>query len=126
MVASSSAVALATLFLASTVSAADQILHKFTYTGPVNSFDPKGCFSDPGPLKFHGSYEYQSSGNCQKVCYGFNYDVMAMTSGNECWCGNLLPPKSLQVDMKECSTTCSGYDLDTCKSSLDVWNTFTG
>ncbi len=43
---------------------------------------------------------------------------MAMTGGNECYCGDLMPPLSTQVDNSKCDTACVGYPSDNCKSSL--------
>lgn len=89
-----------------------------SYTGKMEAPSTIGCFATPTPLVDHGSYTFQSSGNCQKVCYQLQQPVMGLTSGTNCSCGSLLPPKDSQVDDSKCNTKCSGYDLDFCKSQL--------
>lgn len=63
----------------------------------------------------HGPYIYQSSGNCQKICYLLGNNALALGSGTDCWCGDYLPPAAAQVDDSKCSTNCAGYDQEKCK-----------
>lgn len=84
--------------------------------GPVTD---AGCFSGSAGLEDNGTYNYQSKGHCQETCIGVGATVMAMTDGNDCWCGSTLPAKSsLQSDDSKCSTTCVGYPSDMCKLTL--------
>ncbi|KAG9621369.1 hypothetical protein KCU64_g21325, partial [Aureobasidium melanogenum] len=80
--------------------------------GPVTD---AGCFSGSAGLEDNGTYNYQSKGHCQETCIGVGATVMAMTDGNDCWCGSTLPAKSsLQSDDSKCSTSCVGYPDDIC------------
>lgn len=85
--------------------------------GPVTD---AGCFSGSAGLEDNGTFNYQSKGHCQETCIGVGATVMAMTDGNDCWCGSTLPAKSsLQSDDSKCSMTCVGYPDDICKLTLD-------
>ncbi|KAG9728257.1 hypothetical protein KCU84_g23789, partial [Aureobasidium melanogenum] len=78
--------------------------------GPVTD---AGCFSGSAGLEDNGTFNYQSKGHCQETCIGVGATVMAMTDGNDCWCGSTLPAKSsLQSDDSKCSTSCVGYPDD--------------
>ncbi|KAG9561553.1 hypothetical protein KCU97_g17554, partial [Aureobasidium melanogenum] len=80
--------------------------------GPVTD---AGCFSGSAGLEDNGTFNYQSKGHCQETCIGVGATVMAMTDGNDCWCGSTLPAKSsLQSDDSKCSTSCVGYPDDIC------------
>ncbi|KAG9650138.1 hypothetical protein KCU95_g9870, partial [Aureobasidium melanogenum] len=80
--------------------------------GPVTD---AGCFSGSAGLEDNGTFNYQSKGHCQETCIGVGATVMAMTDGNDCWCGSTLPAKSsLQSDDSKCSTSCVGYPDDMC------------
>lgn len=45
---------------------------------------------------------------------------MGLVNGEECWCGDLLPPADSKVGMGECDTDCSGYDTEKCMSSVQL------
>ncbi|KAK8243582.1 hypothetical protein IWZ00DRAFT_178194 [Phyllosticta capitalensis] len=94
-----------------------------TYTGALKSMTSKGCFSSYEPLEDQGYYIYQSQGNCQEVCVGASYEVMAMVNGTNCYCGNKIPAKSSQVDDDKCNTPCSGYDSDNC-GGKNYWQVY--
>ncbi|KAH0401446.1 hypothetical protein KCU89_g4153, partial [Aureobasidium melanogenum] len=80
--------------------------------GPITD---AGCFSGSAGLEDNGTFNYQSKGHCQETCIGVGATVMAMTDGNDCWCGSTLPAKSsLQSDDSKCSTSCVGYPDDMC------------
>lgn len=83
----------------------------------MDALSTVGCFATPTPLVDHGSYIYQSSGNCQKICYQLDMPVMGMTSGTNCSCGELLPPENSKVDDDKCSTGCVGYNKESCTSA---------
>nr|AFJ52146.1 WSC domain protein pullulanase [Aureobasidium pullulans] len=75
---------------------------------------------DHAGLEDNGTFNYQSKGHCQETCIGVGATVMAMTDGNDCWCGSTLPAKSsLQSDDSKCSTSCVGYPDDMCKLRPD-------
>ncbi|KAF2086316.1 hypothetical protein K490DRAFT_21335, partial [Saccharata proteae CBS 121410] len=73
-----------------------------------------GCFSSSEPLEDEGYYTYQTTGNCQPICVGLGFPVMGLVNGSNCYCGDLLPAKSSQVDDDKCDTPCNGYDTQTC------------
>lgn len=99
---------------AQTTTEAVQTIASATYTGPLNSMKTMGCYSSYQPLVDYGSYIYQSTGNCQRVCVGLKKQVMALVNGESCYCGDLLPAKDTKVDDTECNTPCNGYNLATC------------
>lgn len=86
-----------------------------TYHGPMNSITEEGCFSDDTPLQDMGPWTFQSSGNCQGICYGMGKPVMALANGSNCYCGDLLPASSAKTDDSNCNTPCQGYDKEMCK-----------
>jgi cell wall integrity and stress response component len=54
-------------------------------------------------------------GNCQLVCLELGKDVMGLSDGENCWCGDLIPPKDSKVNNSTCGTTCRGDDTSLCK-----------
>jgi cell wall integrity and stress response component len=85
-----------------------------TVTKPANAMVSVGCFATPTPLESHGRYEFQSPGNCQLVCLQENKNVMGLSDGENCWCGDKLPAKSWQVPNSTCDTTCNGDKTTLC------------
>lgn len=73
----------------------------------------EGCYTDDGSLTSFGTNIYQSEGTCQTQCANGGYAVFAMSDGNQCSCGNSLPPSSVASSF--CSTPCVGYPDDICK-----------
>lgn len=72
------------------------------------------CYSSlPSNFIDNGTWTYQSSGYCQEQCVPLGYSVMAMTNGNDCWCGNELPANSTKTDT--CTKSCDGWQADACK-----------
>jgi len=63
----------------------------------------------------HGPYKFQTSGNCQPICYDLQMPVMGLVNGSNCWCGALLPPKDTEVSNSSCNTPCNGYGTEFCK-----------
>jgi len=74
-----------------------------------------GCFATSTPLESHGTYEYQSPGNCQLVCLQEGKNVFAVSDGTTCWCGDLKPPKDSMVANNTCDTNCAGFRDQKCK-----------
>ncbi|UJO16454.1 Cell wall integrity and stress response component 3 [Fulvia fulva] len=72
----------------------------------------QGCYSSTGSLESQGTYIYQSAGYCADQCKASA--AMALTGGDECFCGNELPPASSKVEDSRCDTTCFGYPADIC------------
>lgn len=103
------------------------------YADALTSMTYVGCFSSSQPLSDEGSYTYQTSGYCQPICVGQNQAVLGLTGGSDCWCGDLLPPTSSQVDDSNCNTPCNGYNQEMCtytiiklsSGSSERWNELT-
>jgi len=74
----------------------------------------QGCYKSGEPLEDHGSYVFQSPGNCQPICVLLQKPVMGLVDGSNCWCGDLLPALSDKVDNGNCDTPCNGYDKVNC------------
>jgi hypothetical protein len=56
---------------------------------------------------------YQSDGLCHDFCLpGGN--AFAVVQGHGCFCSNILPDISSQVDVGRCSAPCPGYQTDVC------------
>lgn len=89
----------------------------------------QGCYSSDQGLTYNDTDIYQSRGACQLVCFPLGKAVMAMTGGNECYCGDEMPPLSTKVDDSKCSAPCVGWTPDNCGSPSGstpvyyaVWN----
>ncbi|KAI5289130.1 hypothetical protein KEM54_004344 [Ascosphaera aggregata] len=78
------------------------------------SYKMKGCWKNVSDLTSKGTYKWQSAGNCAQECS--EYAIMAMTSGNECLCTNILPLEKDRTNDDDCSTPCVGYPSDLCGS----------
>lgn len=89
-----------------------------TVTLPASQISEIGCFETGTPLENHGDYLYQSPGNCQLICLEQKKNVMGLSDGENCWCGDLIPAKEWQTDNSTCDTTCSGDKTVRCTSSL--------
>ena len=85
-----------------------------TVTPMMNALTYVGCFSTAAPMVNHGPWRFQSSGNCQPICYELQQPVMGLVNGTDCYCGPLIPPASTQVDNSSCSTPCIGYPKESC------------
>ncbi|KAF2728433.1 hypothetical protein EJ04DRAFT_569514 [Polyplosphaeria fusca] len=85
-----------------------------------------GCFNDSRPLEDHGSWTFQTSGNCQPICVGLGKPVMALVDGSNCWCGDLIPPKAAQVANSSCDTSCNGFPDEKCGGPSMWWVSLTG
>jgi cell wall integrity and stress response component len=97
-----------------------------TVTKPASAMTSIGCFETGLPLENHGPYNFQSPGNCQLVCLQLDKDVMGLSDGENCWCGDEIPAKEWQVKNDTCSTTCSGDDTTGCGGKNLLWVVLTG
>jgi cell wall integrity and stress response component len=86
-----------------------------TVTLPASAMTEIGCFETGTPLENHGHYRFRSPGNCQLVCLELGKDVMALSDGVNCWCGDEIPAKDWETDNSTCKTTCAGDDTSYCK-----------
>lgn len=85
-----------------------------TVTLPAREMTEVGCFATGIPLQNYGPHEFQSTGNCQLICVMLDKPVMALTDGENCWCGDLKPPESAKEDDSQCDTPCIGDDTVLC------------
>lgn len=98
-----------------------------TVTLPASAMTSVGCFATPTPLENHGSYEFQTPGNCQLVCIELKKNVMALSDGENCWCGDEIPAVEWQTDNSTCTTPCRGdKEHSTCGGPGAVWVVLTG
>ncbi|EOA89608.1 uncharacterized protein SETTUDRAFT_159209 [Exserohilum turcica Et28A] len=97
-----------------------------TVTLPASAMTSVGCFATGIPLENHGPYNFQSPGNCQLVCLQLDKNVMGLSDGENCWCGDEIPAKAWQVKNETCSTTCSGDDTTGCGGKDLLWVVLTG
>lgn len=96
----------ALLVVAMSSTAYGDVLSQMTY---------KGCYSSSSGLSKDDEWLYQTSGYCQPKCVNKNDAVLATSNGNECWCGNELPPSASKVDDDKCDVPCTGYGSENCK-----------
>jgi len=99
------------------LSTSAQMIPTATAIVPMNALTYKGCFSTSTPLVDHGPYTFQSSGNCQPICYQLQMPVMGLVNGSNCFCGSLLPPADAKVDDAKCNTPCNGFNKEYCTST---------
>lgn len=97
-----------------------------TVTLPANAMSTIGCFETGTPLQNYGYYNFQSPGNCQFVCLEHQKDVLGLSNGVDCWCGDLIPAKDWQVDNSSCNTGCKGTKDATCGGNNKIWVMLTG
>ena len=80
----------------------------------VQAFDEPanyiGCYGGSITGKT-SSFQWQSSGNCQEACPG--YDYIAIQS-QKCVCLNDLPSNNNKLANDKCTTPCPGYGVTSC------------
>lgn len=75
----------------------------------------QGCYYDIGTMKKIGVLPFNSKSKCaQETCYAQKYPVAATLAGNECFCGDKMPPPAALVDDSHCNIGCTGYDQQAC------------
>jgi cell wall integrity and stress response component len=93
-----------------------------TVTLKANAMVDVGCFETGIPLENHGPYIHQSPGNCQFICIQEKKPVMALTDGENCWCGDYIPPESAKTNNGSCDTECGGTKDYKCTSNYSPIN----
>ena len=86
-----------------------------TVTLPASAMVSLGCYATATPLENHGSYGFQTPGNCQLVCIEQKKNVMGVSDGENCWCGDLIPSDDWLVDNSTCTTPCRGGKNNYCE-----------
>jgi len=74
----------------------------------------EGCYSSSSGLSLNSSYTFNTKGYCQTQCVPIDKAVQATSDGDQCWCGDSLPPSSAKVDDSKCDMTCTGYGPEYC------------
>jgi len=97
-----------------------------TTTLPANAMSTIGCFETGTPLENYGYYNFQSPGNCQFLCIEHNKNVLGLSNGVDCWCGDKIPAKEWQVDNSSCNTQCKGTSDFKCGGNNKIWVILTG
>ncbi|KAL4951722.1 hypothetical protein BDW69DRAFT_186132 [Aspergillus filifer] len=81
------------------------------------------CYSDSGQLEDQGSYQYQSSGYCLNLCYGFGRDYFALSKGDRCYCGDVPPTENDRVAEDKCDRACAGWPMVKCGGD-EAWSLY--
>ncbi|KAE8354267.1 hypothetical protein BDV28DRAFT_89180 [Aspergillus coremiiformis] len=71
------------------------------------------CYNDLGHLAASQSSQYQSVALCEQTCSRDKKLIWA-TQGEQCYCGDELPPAEAQISHRACSTRCPGYPGEYC------------
>jgi cell wall integrity and stress response component len=114
LTAATSLLTMASAATASTASSSVAQIPTPSVTLPANAMTNVGCFATGTPLENHGYYKFQSDGNCQLICIMLKKNVLGLSDGTDCWCGDKIPAKEWQLPDGNCSTTCAGNDKSTC------------
>ncbi|KAF2870940.1 hypothetical protein BDV95DRAFT_607233 [Massariosphaeria phaeospora] len=85
-----------------------------TATVRASALTTVGCFNTGIPLADHGRGDFASDGACQQICLGLDQPVLGLSDGENCWCGELVPPEEAKVPIEECNTSCSGFPEKDC------------
>ncbi|KAF1920660.1 hypothetical protein BDU57DRAFT_21289 [Ampelomyces quisqualis] len=85
-----------------------------------------GCFATATPLENHGEWKFQSPGNCQLICLQEGKNVMAVSDGLNCYCGDKIPAKEWQIGDDQCDTPCAGDKSTKCGGPGHMWVVLTG
>ncbi|GKZ37238.1 hypothetical protein AbraIFM66950_008695 [Aspergillus brasiliensis] len=86
----------------------------------ASAYTTVGCYSSPGQLTSAGTFQFQSEGYCQQICTKQNKAIFALHNGDECYCGDALPPSTAKVSSTQCQTPCSGFPSETC-GGINAW-----
>lgn len=84
----------------------------------------QGCFKSGDGLHKNSTYIYNSKGYCQTQCAPIDFAVQATYNGDECWCGDDLPPADDLVDDSKCNSPCAGIDLEMCGGTKLYWSVY--
>ncbi|QSZ28781.1 hypothetical protein DSL72_003286 [Monilinia vaccinii-corymbosi] len=84
----------------------------------------EGCFSSGDGLAKNSTYIYNSRGYCQTQCAPLDHPVQATYDGDECWCGDYVPPEASLVDDSKCDSPCTGIDTEMCGGAKHYWSVY--
>lgn len=94
------------------------------------TYSPAGCWQEPGDgSRALSSYVYSSLNmnieSCAYLCGMSNYLYSGLQWSVECWCGNSVSSKAVQIADNQCTMTCSGNSSQTCGDS-SIFNLYNG
>ena len=82
----------------------------------IEKLTDQGCFNSSLGLELiDENLEFNSDGNCGRLCSNKDYPVGATSGGQSCWCGHEYPPENSRVDDSECNIGCTGFDKVPCE-----------
>lgn len=84
------------------------------------------CYNHPGKLQRTGDYKFANLNLCEGECRSIGLPIAAAMGGNQCWCGEAMPPEENHVPQKSCDTPCNGWASENCTYTptlLDMWKT---
>lgn len=86
------------------------------YELPDSYKQPTGNWLNPATGKEEpAAYStFMTASRCGGSCAALKKEAIAVSS-SECYCGSLLPKKSMQVDDNKCNKDCQGWDKVKCK-----------
>jgi len=125
-----------TLYILKTLLTPFKILFVLTLMFSLVKADIKyiGCYEDRPQRLLNGlgegdlAYDYPKSyftlpkmtpDVCGNVCASLHFKYSGVEQGNQCFCGNILPPRLLVGTQTACTTACSG---DSKKKCGGVWS----
>lgn len=117
LAAATSLLTMASAATTSSSSSSMDLIPTPTVTLAANAMSDIGCFATGTPLENHGPYKFQSDGNCQLICIMLGKNVLGLSDGTDCWCGDQIPAKEWQLPDGNCSTTCAGDKTHKCMSA---------
>lgn len=84
-----------------------------------------GCYSSKGSLDDGRTIEFNSQGECNKVCRDQLKKAVAATYANTCFCGDEYPNSSSLVAPNKCNEPCPGFGPHACGglNTFTVYNT---
>lgn len=97
-----------------------------TATVDARTMETIGCFKSSAPLDDHGEGPFTSPGSCQQICLGLKKDVLGLSEGNRCWCGDSFPALDSKTTNSSCNTGCAGGDNIICGGRKLLWVMTTG
>lgn len=86
----------------------------------------QGCYYYIGDMNKIGALDFNSKDKCAKTtCYTkYKKPVAATLAGNQCFCGDKMPPRAARVDDSNCNIGCTGYNLQACGGFNSTTNTY--
>lgn len=78
------------------------------------------CYNNPGQLHRSRDYKFANLNVCEGECRKVGFPIAAAMGGNQCWCGEAMPPQENHVPQKSCDTPCNGWASENCTYTLTL------